>query len=69
MTSQYVETSRYLEVRQFAANHGLVGACQFRRAAGMSDDRALRAFHNARLKKLQKQGYDAGVAFARSVGA
>jgi predicted O-linked N-acetylglucosamine transferase (SPINDLY family) len=32
----------------------------------MSDDRALRAFHNARLKKLQKQGYDVGAAFARA---
>jgi len=32
----------------------------------MSDDRALRAFHNARLKKQQKKGYDAGEAFARA---
>lgn len=32
----------------------------------MSDDRALRAFHNARLKKLQRQGYDVDAAFARA---
>lgn len=32
----------------------------------MSDDRALRAFQNARLKKQQKKGYDASEAFARA---
>jgi predicted O-linked N-acetylglucosamine transferase (SPINDLY family) len=32
----------------------------------MSDDRALRAFHNARLKKQQKKGYDTAEAFARA---
>jgi predicted O-linked N-acetylglucosamine transferase (SPINDLY family) len=32
----------------------------------MSDDRALRAFQNARLKKQQKKGYNADEAFARA---
>jgi predicted O-linked N-acetylglucosamine transferase (SPINDLY family) len=32
----------------------------------MNDDRALRAFHNARLKKQQKKGYDVAEAFARA---
>jgi predicted O-linked N-acetylglucosamine transferase (SPINDLY family) len=32
----------------------------------MSDDRALRAFQNARLKKLQKKGYNVDEAFARA---
>jgi predicted O-linked N-acetylglucosamine transferase (SPINDLY family) len=32
----------------------------------MSDDRALRAFQNARLKKQQRKGYDVAEAFARA---
>jgi tetratricopeptide (TPR) repeat protein len=32
----------------------------------MSDDRALRAFHNARLKKQQKKGFNVVEAFARA---